>query len=703
MTSPPPQRGEPTAPRGLASLFTIPREPVARFRLFALGFTFFTAIGNGIDVAMTSGVPTSARLLGFLAGIGLSVWYWRAWRRGGFPAGGWLVDLVLLVLLSRASEVPLRAMGAYFAAMQFRALYVAPRHFWLLPVAICGARLLAIVFPIDATYVPNGFIVFMQVVGLTLIGATILAFRTAVERLTETERALTRSEERYRLIAAASRDIIYEWNIATDTVERADRTAPVFGYAPEDVGPTRDWWREHVHPEDLASFDATVAQALHAPPGQMLSIRCRMRRADGRYAALIVTAIVQHGPDGKPERALGSLRDVTAEQQLEEQLRQSQKLEAVGQLAGGVAHDFNNMLTVIGGHVYLLERSVTPTPTIERHLAGITKTADRAANLTKQLLAFSRKQLLKPTVLNLNAVVNDVTQMIRGAVGERVIFVSKLDPLLAPALADAGQLEQVLVNLALNARDAMPEGGTITIETANAVIAADENGRGQGSALPPGAYVRLAVSDTGTGMDAATLARAFEPFFTTKPAGRGTGLGLATVYGIVRQSFGDVWATSVPGQGTTVTIMLPVAKEAELAAAAGRQVASGSLDRELVNARTVLLVEDDDGVRVFANEVLVRNGFHVLTARNGADGLRVAREHGYAFDLVVTDVVMPEMNGRQMVEQLRLEKPNVHVLYISGYVDTLQNRAEFEVNDARLLGKPFTAAALERAVAAIEH
>ena len=239
---------------------------------------------------------------------------------------------------------------------------------------------------------------------------------------------------------------------------------------------------------------------------------------------------------------------MTAEHRLEGQLLEAQKMEAVGQLAGGVAHDFNNLLTVIGGHVFMLEQSGTLAPDVTRNLEGIMRAAQRAGALTHQLLAFGRKQLLKPTVLNLNVVISDAVRLIGPVIGERVRVVTSLDPLLAPALADAAQIEQVLLNLAINARDAMPDGGTLTIATTNVV-------------LPTGAHVQLTLSDTGTGMDAETLAHLFEPFFTTKAAGKGTGLGLATAYGVIKQSFGHITVASVLGSGSTFTIALPVTKQ----------------------------------------------------------------------------------------------------------------------------------------------
>ncbi len=420
---------------------------------------------------------------------------------------------------------------------------------------------------------------------------------------------------------------------------------------------------------------------------------------------------------------IGSIRDVTSEHLLEERLRQAQKMEAVGQLAGGVAHDFNNLLTVIGGHVFMLEQTSAdhsanpgePDPRSAKHLAGITRATDRAASLTRQLLAFGRKQLLSPTLLDVNAVVEETLHMMRPAVGARVEIVTRLDPTLRAVYADAGQLGQVLVNLALNARDAMEprNGGTLTIETTNATLADRSEARSAEaisgaveSGLSAGEYVRLTVRDTGTGMDAATLSRAFEPFFTTKPPGRGTGLGLASVYGIVKQSFGDIQAESAPGVGSTFTIHLPAAERRRVPRSenlddAGAAPWTGVAGVPRSPHKGVLLVEDNAGVRAFAAEVLSQAGYDVRSAHHGVEALELMRKYESSIDVVVTDVVMPEMGGRPLVEQLRKRRPQLPVLYITAYTDDASMIDELKATGARLLEKPFTASQLAEAVASL--
>jgi two-component system, cell cycle sensor histidine kinase and response regulator CckA len=331
----------------------------------------------------------------------------------------------------------------------------------------------------------------------------------------------------------------------------------------------------------------------------------------------------------------------------------------------------------------MLEQVGQMGPAATKHLDGITQTAERAGSLTRQLLAFGRRQVLHPTTVDLNAVVRDAARLLAPVVGERIELVTVLEPALAPVHADVGQLEQVLLNLGLNARDAMPDGGALCITTANA------DG-------PAGPHVRVTFEDCGVGMDAKTMARVFEPFFTTKSGGRGTGLGLATAYGIIKQSSGDLTVASTPGKGSVFTVTLPVASDAP-AATVKAGAGAPSTSRSLGVAR-VLLVEDNEGVRDFAREVLTRSGAEVAIAVNGADGLEVARKNGYAFDLVVTDIVMPEMSGTQMVERLREVRPELRVLFMTGYADDPITRTELVAERETLIEKPFSARVFREAI-----
>jgi nitrogen-specific signal transduction histidine kinase/ActR/RegA family two-component response regulator len=388
---------------------------------------------------------------------------------------------------------------------------------------------------------------------------------------------------------------------------------------------------------------------------------------------------------------IGVSLDVTARHELEDRLRQAQKMEAVGRLAGGVAHDFNNLLQVIQGHARFALEALPEPGDLREDLEAVYAASERAARLTRQLLAFSRKQILQPRELDLNAVVRGVMPMLGRLIGEDIAVVTHLAPRLGAVTADPAQLEQVLVNLAVNARDAMPEGGTLGIETADVALDAAACERRDGP-VAPGAYVRLAVRDTGAGMDEATRARAFEPFFTTKAPGKGTGLGLATVYGIVRQSGGCVTVSSAPGAGTTVVVELPRTSAPEPARPAADAPAPGR------GTGTVLLVEDDATVRQFVRRVLEWQGYAVLEAAHGPDALRVAAEHGGRIDLVLTDVVMPGMSGRALAEALTASRPGLRVLFMSGYTDDEILRRGLGTTGVALLEKPFTAEALRDAV-----
>ncbi|HEV7745398.1 MAG TPA: PAS domain S-box protein [Pyrinomonadaceae bacterium] len=375
----------------------------------------------------------------------------------------------------------------------------------------------------------------------------------------------------------------------------------------------------------------------------------------------------------------------------EEQLRQSQKLEAVGQLAGGVAHDFNNLLTVITGYSDLTLKKLAQGDPARGNVEEIKKAGERAASLTRQLLAFSRKQVLQPKVLNLNAIVSDVDKMLRRLIGEDIDLLTILEPGLGKINADPGQIEQVVLNMVVNARDAMPLGGKITIETSN-VYLDNEYGRSH-TAIRPGNYVMLAFSDTGTGMDAATQAHIFEPFFTTKGQGKGTGLGLSTVYGIVKQSEGNVWVYSEVGQGTTFKVYLPRVDDAAPIETDSETAVNMKRGRE-----TVLLAEDEEPVRRLTKTILESNGYQVLEAMSGAQALSIYKDHAGPVNLIVTDVVMPRMGGRELAESLKTLSPKIKVLYVSGYTDDAIVRHGLLDQKMAFLQKPFTPDALLRKV-----
>ncbi|MGB9333777.1 MAG: CHASE4 domain-containing protein [Candidatus Acidiferrales bacterium] len=379
--------------------------------------------------------------------------------------------------------------------------------------------------------------------------------------------------------------------------------------------------------------------------------------------------------------------DVSERRQLELQLRQSQKMQAIGQLAGGVAHDFNNLLMVVKGHIELILNTMPSTDPLFPRLDQVQKAANRASSLTRQLLAFSRLQVLQPQVLDLNGIVSGMIQMLSRIIGEHIELVFRPGGILGRVKADAGQLEQILLNLVVNARDAMPNGGQLTIETEN--IELDDSYAQLHSVVKPGAYVMLAVSDTGCGMDPATQARIFEPFFTTKEPGKGTGLGLATVYGVVKQSDGYIWVYSEPGQGTTFKIYLPLA--ADVVEPPKTQAAAPAPVR---GSETILLVEDEESVRSLVADFLKTTGHTVLEATEGEEAIRLVAAHSDQIDLLISDVVMPKMSGRELWNNLRRRMPTLKVLFISGYTDDSIVRHGVIDGDVAFLQKPFTMRAL---------
>ncbi len=384
--------------------------------------------------------------------------------------------------------------------------------------------------------------------------------------------------------------------------------------------------------------------------------------------------------------------DVTERRALEQQLRQSQKMEAVGRLAGGIAHDFNNLLMVISGYCELLLERVSSDPQLRSPAQEIANAADRATGLTRQLLAFSRKQMLAPRVLDLNAIVTENLRMLTRVIGEDVDLVMVPGEELGAVRADPGQIEQVIMNLAVNARDSMPKGGKLTIETSNVML--DENYARLHSSVEPGEYVMLAVSDTGTGMDAETQSHIFEPFFTTKGP-KGTGLGLSTAYGIIKQSGGHIWAYSEPGKGTSFKVYLPRVTATGEAMAISPTVAAPRIEH---GSETILLVEDEDTLREMGKLYLESEGYTVLEAADGAAALQISAEHSGLIHLLLTDVIMPGMNGRELANKLSPTRPEMKVVYMSGYTENAIGHNGMLDQGIILLQKPFTLPALKAMV-----
>lgn len=503
-----------------------------------------------------------------------------------------------------------------------------------------------------------------------------------------------RRERFYRSLIENSSEVISILDAAGTIRYTSPSVRRVLGYRPEQL--LGNQLADFLHPEDIELARETLQDVVAGSGPRLASVEVRVRHHDGHWRVLELT-LENRLDDPAVAGVVCNARDATERKEAEEaldmsqeQLRQFQRIEAIGRLAGGVAHDFNNLLTAMSGHIYLLQSDISEQDPRRFHLDEIRRSADRAAGLTRQLLAFSRKQVLHPKVLDLTAVVGELERMLSRLISEDIELVVRTEPGLGRVRADLSQIEQVIMNLVVNARDAMPDGGRLVLETANARLGADHP-RKYGY-VRPGAYVVLAVEDTGHGMDERTRAQAFEPFFTTKEVGKGTGLGLATVYGIVKQSDGFIWVDSEVGRGTRFEIYLPRTDgdpdELQPAVDSGERLTEGS--------ETILLVEDEESVRSLATGVLRRSGYTVLDADCGEEALRLVRTAGQRIDLLVTDVVMPRMSGREVADALLADAPSLRVLFISGYAaDALD--AGFDPRHG-FLQKPFTPDVFSRAV-----
>ncbi|MBI4544045.1 MAG: PAS domain S-box protein, partial [Gemmatimonadetes bacterium] len=506
------------------------------------------------------------------------------------------------------------------------------------------------------------------------------------------EEELRQSEEHFRSLIENVSDIITVLGPLGDIRYASPSVERVLGYAPEELVGASAF--DFSHPEDVPSIQAGLAESMRQPRATA-SFEFRFRHKNGSWRMLEATGkSTLHHPT--TAGAVINARDVTERQEMQTLLHQSQKMDAVGRLAGGVAHDFNNLLTAIKGHCSLLLMDLRPQDPMRLSIEEIDKASDRAASLTQQLLAFSRRQVLQPRVLDLNGVVTETEMMLRRLIGEDIELVVHRDPRLGSIKADPGQIGQVLVNLAVNARDAMPAGGKLTIETRDLEL--DEEHTRRHAGMRAGSYVLLVVRDTGCGMDEDTLSHVFEPFFTTKEQSRGTGLGLSTVYGIIKQSAGYIWVTSEPGQGTTFEIYLPRTAEAAPGSADSNAEPAAPYGSALYGSETVLLVEDEHAVRALVRRVLERNGYSVLEAPDGAAALRLTQQYDREIHLLISDVVMPEMGGHQLAESLSRLRPAMRVLFMSGYSeDAILHHVVLEPG-TDFLAKPFTPDALARTV-----
>jgi PAS domain S-box-containing protein len=510
-------------------------------------------------------------------------------------------------------------------------------------------------------------------------------FTVVVRDVTDRDRAeetLRRSEALLRRAESMAHVAGWTYEVADGVYVSSEEGSRICECAP---GPhTGDELAANVHPDDRPRVRAALQGAVGGVP---FEIEHRLVLG-GRVKWVSVRGEPEADADGRVVRVIGVTQDITARRQLEEQFRQAQKMEAFGQLAGGIAHDFNNLLTVINGYTDLLLQSVPPDDAHHALLTEINRAGERAAGLTAQLLAFGRRAVLEPRVIDPNAAVAEMGAMLRRLIGENLALTTALDPGVSRVRVDPGQFGQVLMNLAVNARDAMPGGGRLTLETRDVHLDPAHTRAHPGVA--PGRYVRTTVSDTGAGMTDAVKARIFEPFFTTKGVGKGTGLGLATVYGIIKQSGGHVEVESEVGVGTTFRVYLPAVAGPAAAAPAGPRAVAGGRE-------TVLLVEDQDDVREFTRRALESYGYAVVAAADGGDALRAVADRP-PVDVLVTDVVMPGMGGRELAATLRASQPGLRVLFVSGYTDEAIVRGADRDAGAAFLAKPYSPAALAREV-----
>ncbi len=503
-----------------------------------------------------------------------------------------------------------------------------------------------------------------------------------------TEAALRLSEERFRRVFEAGPVGMAIIEPSLQIAGANPALARMLGYSLEELkglGISELSCREDAE-EHLSNFRRLFSGEI---PTYQSEVRYLTKAGQISWADL--TASVIHGEEGTPLFAIGIVEDITERKQLEMQLHQAVKLEAIGRLAGGVAHDFNNILTVISGFGQLLLEESAPEDPGRPHLEQILKSAERAAALTRQLLAFGRRQVLAPEVLDLNATANEISKMLFRLLGEDIDLVWHLNPNLGRVKVDRGQIEQVIMNLVVNARDAMPYGGKQTLETAEVEL--DESYARAHVGVAPGAYVMLALSDTGVGMSKDTLAHIFEPFFTTKEKGQGTGLGLPMVYGIVKQSGGNIWVYSEPGRGTTFKIYLPRVEESVRPAEPATP-----LPVRLGTSETILLVEDDDAVRRLLRQTLKKGGYRLLEAARPNEALDLCEKNLGAIRLLLTDVVLPEMYGRELANQILRLSPGIEVLFMSGYTDNAIVRHGMLDPEVAFLQKPFTPDGLLRKV-----
>ncbi len=677
-----------------------------------LRLLFLGGVGGPL---LAAGIGTAALELagGHFAMGGIQLWF--TWALGNV-AGVFIVTPLLLAWLGPRPAFPLRThpgdvigmgVGLLLLALltsgvtPYYALSAFPLVAWAaLRMGVRGATLVVLVIVVlvgwsaSARGIPVNasravMVTFVTALQLAYVVTGLLLAASSAER--EHSRAVAQAgEERFTLLASATDDLFYEWDPGSNHDWWNANIREVLGYESADVQPGgRQAWSSLVHPDDR---DRVLPSYYGAIAGTAVIWRdeYRLRRQDGRYIWVLDRAHIVRDSHGRCIRVVGAMLDISglrearaALARTEEQLRQASKMEAVGRLAGGVAHDFNNLLTSVIGHADLalarLRLGATTSEDVTDDLLEIRAAGDRAAALTQQLLAFSRKQVLEVRVVDLNGIISGIARMLRRTIGADIELVIRLAPDLAPVRADPTQMEQVLLNLAVNSRDAMPEGGRLTISTMNVEMAS-------------GPGVRIRVEDTGVGMSEEVRTHLFEPFYTTKDVGKGTGLGLSTAYGIVQQSGGEIAVESQVGRGSVFLIDLP---QCTGVPAVAEQLAGGHSGG---GSETVLLVEDDDAVRALTGRVLELQGYAVIPAPDGQAALELSRARPGKINLLLTDVVMPGISGPKLAEQLMAERPDLRCIFMSGYAASKLEGKNLVPGGSAFLQKPFTAAMLFRRV-----
>lgn len=532
---------------------------------------------------------------------------------------------------------------------------------------------------------------------VVLTGGLLYALiQSGVKRTREIEAERNASSQRYDELVENANDCIFTLDSEGNFTNVNHAVTKITDYSREEILKLN--FKEILAPENCNYLDNLLD-----PQNTVNPVLVNEVKIIGKNKRVVYLEISSRPLSSKDNRTIieNIARDVThrhliqateeALRKSEEQLLQAQKLESVGRLAGGIAHDFNNMLTAINGYSDLILRDIKETDPIRHKIIEIKKAGERSSSLTQQLLAFSRKQILKPEILNINQTVSEISSLLERLIGEDISLIKILDFKINTVMVDPGQLSQVIVNLAVNARDAMPNGGTVTIETKNVYL--DEQFASTNSGGKTGEFVLLSVTDSGIGIDEANLLQIFEPFFTTKEVGKGTGLGLATVYGFIKQSDGYITVESKPGEGTTFKIFLPcVEKILE------KTKEDLSIETPSHGAEIILLVEDEEMVRNLSREILESCGYRVIEAVNGAEAIEICEKDNLKIDLLLTDVVMPQMNGRELWEKLSLACPQIKVLFTSGYTDDIVVHNGIKNDETNFLQKPFSIDALMRKV-----